>query len=114
VPFAAAVSEHPLATHAVGEVVGHILDEIGDQPDAAIVFVTEPFAGATEDIAATIRATLRPGSLIGATASSVVGGGRENSFHEMHGTIRHPPPAVTRRTQTSGLAAERDEHLAAA
>jgi len=77
VPFAAAVSEHPLATHAVGEVVGHILDEIGDQPDAAIVFVTEPFAGATEDIAATIRATLRPGSLIGATASSVVGGGRE-------------------------------------
>ncbi|MCU1370255.1 MAG: hypothetical protein JWO77_1449, partial [Ilumatobacteraceae bacterium] len=76
-PFAAAMSQHPLATHAVGEVVGEILDRLGDQPDAAIVFVTGPFAGAMEDIASTIRTLLRPGALIGSSAASVVGGGRE-------------------------------------
>lgn len=76
-PFAAALSQHPLATHAVGEVVGQVLDQIGDRPDAAIVFVTGPFAGAMEDIAAAIRATLDPGALIGATASSVLAGDRE-------------------------------------
>jgi small ligand-binding sensory domain FIST len=77
VPFAAALSQHPLPTHAVGEVVGQVLESIGDAPDAAIVFVTAPFAGAMEDIAATIRATLRPGALIGATASSVLAGTTE-------------------------------------
>jgi small ligand-binding sensory domain FIST len=76
-PFAAALSQHPLATHAVGEVVGEVLDRLGDQPDAAIVFVTGPFAGAMDDIASAIRALLRPGSLIGATTASVIGGGRE-------------------------------------
>ena len=76
-PFAAALSQHPLATHAVGEVVGQVLDQIGDRPDAAIVFVTAPFAGAMEDIAAAIRATLAPGALIGSTASSVLAGDRE-------------------------------------
>ncbi len=76
-PFAAAMSQHPLATHAVGEVVGEVLDRLGDEPDAVVVFVTGPFAGAMEDIAAAIRATLRPGSLIGASAASVLAGDRE-------------------------------------
>lgn len=76
-PFSAALSQHPLATHAVGEVVGHVLDELGDAPDAAVVFVTGAFAGAMDDIAAAIRATLRPGALIGTTASSVLAEGRE-------------------------------------
>lgn len=76
-PFAAAMSQHPLATHAVGEVVGEVLDQLGDQPDAAVVFVTGPFAGAMEDIAAAIRAMLRPGSLVGASAASVLAGDRE-------------------------------------
>lgn len=76
-PFAAAMSQHPLATHAVGEVVGEVLDRLGDEPDAAIVFVTGPFAGAMEDIAAAIWAMLRPGSLVGASAVSVLAGDRE-------------------------------------
>lgn len=76
-PFAAAMSQHPLATHAVGEVVGEVLDRLGDEPDAAVVFVTGPFAGAMEDIAATVRTLLRPSSLIGATAASVLAGERE-------------------------------------
>ncbi len=76
-PFAAAMSQHPLATHAVGEVVGEVLDQLGQRPDAAVVFVTEPFAGAMEDIAAAIRAMLEPGALVGATAASVLAGDRE-------------------------------------
>jgi small ligand-binding sensory domain FIST len=77
VPFAAGLSQHPLATHAVGEAVGQVLDQIGEAPDAAVLFVTGPFAGAMEDIAAAVRELLRPGSLIGATASSVLAGSTE-------------------------------------
>lgn len=73
-PYAAALSQHPLATHAVGEVVGEVLDRLGDTPDAAVLFVTGPFAGALDDIASVVRATLRPGALIGTTASSIIGG----------------------------------------
>ncbi len=76
-PFAAALSEHPLPTHATGEVVGQVLEQIGPAPDLAVVFVTAPLAGAVDDIAATINATLRPSTLIGTTAVSVLGGDRE-------------------------------------
>lgn len=76
-PFAAAVSEHPVVTHAVGEVVGQILDQVGEGPDAVVMFVTGPFAGATNDIADAVRALLRPGALIGATAASVLAGRTE-------------------------------------
>ena len=51
-PFAAALSEHPLPTHATGEVVGQVLETLGAEPDLAVVFVTAPLAGALEDIAA--------------------------------------------------------------
>ncbi len=49
-PFAAAMSEHPLTAHAVGEVTGAVLERIGDRPDFATVFVTPPHAGALEDV----------------------------------------------------------------
>ncbi len=76
--FAAALSEHPLATHATGEVVGQVLERLGDRPpDLAIVFVTEPHGGALEDIGATIGSVLRPSVLLGVTAASVAGGPRE-------------------------------------
>jgi len=77
VPYASALSEHPLATHATGEVVGQVLEALGEQPDFAVLFTTAGFAGALEDIAATVRATLRPHALIGATAVSVLAGARE-------------------------------------
>ena len=32
--------EHPLPTHATGEVVGQVLETLGEQPDLAVVFVT--------------------------------------------------------------------------
>ena len=80
-PFAASLSEHPLATHATGEVVGDVLDQLrleADEPvDLATVFVTAPHVGVLEDVAATVRSLLRPRSLLGASAVSVLAGAHE-------------------------------------
>ncbi|HEX9992854.1 MAG TPA: FIST N-terminal domain-containing protein [Acidimicrobiales bacterium] len=80
-PFAAALSEHPSGAHAVGEVVGTVLEAIGEEPDLAVLFVTEAHGGAIEDIAGVVRTALRPGVLLGATAVSVLGGSREVEQH---------------------------------
>jgi small ligand-binding sensory domain FIST len=80
VAFAAGLSEHPLPTQATGEVIGQVLDALGpDQgpPDLAVLFVTAAHVGAVEDITAAVRATLEPGTLLGCTAESIVGGARE-------------------------------------
>jgi small ligand-binding sensory domain FIST len=76
-PFAAALSEHPLPTHAVGEVVGEVLDRLGPEPDLAVLFVAAAHTGAIEDIARAVRELLRPRVLVGCTAGTVVGGSRE-------------------------------------
>ena len=73
-PFAAALSQHPLATHATGEVVGRVLEILGTEPDVVIVFVSVAHLGSLEDIATTIRVTLSPKALIGVTSHSVLGG----------------------------------------
>ena len=74
--FAASLSEHPVAASAVGEVIGDILDGIGDRPDLACLFVTAPHTGALEDIARAVETLLHPRAFIGATANAVVGGPR--------------------------------------
>lgn len=76
-PFAAALSRHPLATQAVGEVVGAVIDGIGEAPDLAMLFVSASHVGALEDIAGAVRSLLSPEVLIGCAAGSVVGGGHE-------------------------------------
>jgi small ligand-binding sensory domain FIST len=75
--FAAALSEHPVAAHAVGEIAGHLLDAVGDGPDLVTVFVTPPHAGALEDVARALDAILHPRTLLGCAAVSVVGEARE-------------------------------------
>lgn len=75
--FAAALSRHPVPAEAVGEVVGAVLDQVGPAPDLAVLFVSPGLAGAVDDIAASVRALLSPGVLLGATASTVIGGGEE-------------------------------------
>src|ERR1700691_3158145 len=76
-PFAAALSEHPVPAHAVGEVAGEILDRFGQRPDLTMVFVTPPFAGALEDVVAAIDDILHPLVLLGCAAESIVGPHRE-------------------------------------
>lgn len=75
--FASSVSQHPVASHAVGEVVGAVLEIVGDRPDLVVVTVTRPHAGALEDIVATVEAALHPLATLGAAAESVVGRGIE-------------------------------------
>jgi small ligand-binding sensory domain FIST len=76
-PFASALSEHPIATQATGEVTGAVLEAIGDRPDLVVICVTPPHAGALDDIVAAIDAVLHPLAMIGCAAESVLGMGRE-------------------------------------
>jgi small ligand-binding sensory domain FIST len=76
-PFAAAMSEHPLTAHAVGEVTGAVLERIGERPDFAAVFVTPPHAGALEDVMRTVEEVLHPLVSLGCAAESVLGPHRE-------------------------------------
>jgi len=74
------LSEHPVTAHATGEAIGQVLEALGDHgggPDLAVLFVTPPHAGALEDAAAAVRSALRPRTLLGCAAESVVGGPRE-------------------------------------
>ncbi|MEJ7584163.1 MAG: FIST N-terminal domain-containing protein [Acidimicrobiales bacterium] len=76
-PFGAALSQHPIPAEAAGEVLGEVLERVGPEPDLAVLFATAPLTGAMEDIAATVRSVLRPRSLLGSTAVSVLAGDRE-------------------------------------
>jgi len=76
-PFAAAMSEHPLTAYAVGEVTGSVLEQIGERPDLAVVFVTPPHAGALEDALRTVHEVLHPLVVLGCAAESVLGPHRE-------------------------------------
>lgn len=76
-PFASALSRHPLTTQATGEVIGQVLETLGPHPDLALVFVNPSHGGALEDIAGTIRALLGPTVLLGCVGQSVLGTGIE-------------------------------------
>ncbi|GAC1592920.1 MAG: FIST C-terminal domain-containing protein [Acidimicrobiales bacterium] len=76
-PFAAALSEHPVTAFAVGEACGQVLEAIGGHPDVVAVFVTLAHAGALEDTVSTIREILHPTVIVGAASESIVGTGRE-------------------------------------
>ena len=71
---AAALSEHPLLTHAVGECVGHLLERGGPAPDLVVLGVTEPVVGALEDVHRAVRRLLDPGVLVGVATEGLLGG----------------------------------------
>jgi small ligand-binding sensory domain FIST len=75
--FAAAISEHPVTAHAIGEAAGQVLERLGEGADLAAVFVTPGHAGALEDVSAVVRSILRPSVLVGCAAESVLANGRE-------------------------------------
>jgi small ligand-binding sensory domain FIST len=77
VPFASAMSEHPVTAHAVGEATGQVLERLGERPDLVLVFVTRPHAGALEDVVGAVDAVLHPLVLLGCAAESVAGPHRE-------------------------------------
>lgn len=76
--FAAALSEHPVPSHAVGEVAGEVLEALGgDEPDLLVLFASPHFVGAMEDLTSALRNLLEPRVMFGATAVGVVGGAHE-------------------------------------
>ena len=70
---AAALSEHPLAAHAVGELAGSLLESLnGDPIDLLVMFVERSHTGAIEDAVNAMHELLAPKVLIGATAGGVL------------------------------------------
>lgn len=70
---ASALSEHPLAAHAVGEVAGTILEQMNGQPiDLLVAFIDSVHTGAVDDIGAALRELLAPATFIGSTACGVL------------------------------------------
>lgn len=76
-PFAAALSEHPVAADAVGEVLGRIVEVGGVEPDLVAVFASSAHVEFLGEISSAIRTVLRPGCLVGSAASAVLACGRE-------------------------------------
>lgn len=76
--FAAALSQHPLPAHAVGEVAGQVLDQLGgEDPDLLVCFASAHFVAALDDAVHALQALLTPRVLLGTTASGVLGGSHE-------------------------------------
>jgi small ligand-binding sensory domain FIST len=76
--YASALSQDPVAAHAVGEAAGQILEAFaGEDPDLVVCFVSPHFVGAFDDIAFALGNLLEPRILIGATAVAIIGGAHE-------------------------------------
>lgn len=80
-PFAAALSEHPVAADAIGEVLGSVLERGGVAPDLAMLFLSSAHAEFSGELSSAVRRVLRPGTLLGAVSGGVVGGARETEDH---------------------------------
>jgi small ligand-binding sensory domain FIST len=75
--FAAALSEHPLATQAIGEVVGDVLEQLDDMPDTVILFVSDAHAGTLADMSGAVQRVLGPTVLVGSSTRSTLAGTQE-------------------------------------
>jgi small ligand-binding sensory domain FIST len=76
--FAAALSEHPVPAHAVGEVAGEIIETLGgDDPDLVVCFASPHFVGAMDDLSFALGNLLEPRVMLGASAVAIVGGAHE-------------------------------------
>jgi len=74
------MSQHPDAATAIGEVLGQVIEALAPAdgpPDLALLFVTPPHVEAMADAATAVAAALKPVTLLGVTAISVVGGPHE-------------------------------------
>ena len=91
--YAAALSQHPIPAHAVGEVAGSVLEQLdGEPPDLVVFFASPHFVGALDDMTVALRRLLEPGALLGMTAAAVIGGSVEA---EAVPALPSGPPAST-------------------
>ncbi len=76
--YAAALSQHPLAATAVGEVAGELLERFdGERPDLLVCFASPHHVGTFEDVTAALRRLLEPEVFLAQTAVSIIAGPRE-------------------------------------
>lgn len=75
--WASAVSELRDLGDAAEEVAVAVRDGLDGPPDVAFLFFGAPYARAAERLAARVRAVLGGGVLVGCSAQSVIGAGRE-------------------------------------
>lgn len=76
--FASSCSSHPLATQAVGEAVGALIETLnGERPDLVVWFATAHHIGAFEDIHSALQSLLNAHAVIAATSVSAIGGETE-------------------------------------
>lgn len=76
--FGAALSQHPVAAYAVGEVAGEVLEQLEGHPaDLVVCFASRHHVGVLEDVADALHKLLEPRALLGGTAISIIGGGHE-------------------------------------
>jgi small ligand-binding sensory domain FIST len=75
--WASAVSEHTDAQGAAEEVAAAVRGELGGAPDLAVLFCGDAYAPEIVRISACLRDGLGGGMLLGCTARSVIGAGRE-------------------------------------
>ncbi|MGH1493230.1 MAG: hypothetical protein ACRBK7_28175 [Acidimicrobiales bacterium] len=68
---AAAMSAHPDAATAIGEVLGAVLERIDPHPDAAVLFVSGIMVDRLEQIVAAVNAILAPELFVGSTVYAV-------------------------------------------
>ena len=77
------LSEHPVPSHAVGEVGGAILEAMQGEPiDLMVVFFHSAHIGALEDINSALHELLSPRHSIGCSASGVIRNNSEVEFRE--------------------------------
>jgi small ligand-binding sensory domain FIST len=74
---AAALSTHPIPSHATGDVIADLLQRDARPPELLMVFITPAFVGAAEDIRAAIQTVLSPSQLVLAVSSGVIASGSE-------------------------------------
>lgn len=84
---AVALSTHPVAAHATGDIVADIMADADHPPDLLLVVVTAAFAGAVEDIHAAVATLLAPEELVIVSSSGLLGAGTEVDGRAAIGTL---------------------------
>ncbi len=77
-PYAVGVSQDPDAGRAIGEAVGHVLDQLGDSPDLVALFASGNHAtNHIDDMVGVVNDTLNPTTFVGCSAAGLIGGSQE-------------------------------------
>ena len=74
-----ALSEHPTATEAVGEVVSQLSEQLTQQPSLVMVFASLSYHEHMPEVMTAIHNFLEPDCLLGTLCDTVIAGGREIS-----------------------------------